>query len=344
MKELKNYIRKIKNNLINEALEDRVEEILEKLQADEFDYVEEGNLCECGGKLYEGECTECGMKYENQEILELDDEEIGEGNKFTGALAKARREGEKTFSVDGDEYKTQNESVLYQLSDEKGSELFTEEEVVDLIESIINEDKKKSNIKKGVRPNGLTAYEKSHKESKKENDDYLKSVMKKMKDYLKDGSKGTYEPDPRQFPKGNGQLAKMKTQKYTMSDAGDEFLDDYMHPGMEDLVPDEIEYEDGWIDDLIKGSSRTGNNPEWANAEETDLGEKLKKKRKTSKLNKAKMTAYRKSKQPITDKPGENSGKGIDIKLENTESKKEKLMNEEFSRMTELINYKKSTQ
>ena len=75
MKELKNYIRKIKNNLINEALEDRVEEILEKLQADEFDYVKEGNLCECGGKLYEDECMECGKMYENSEVLENDMEE-----------------------------------------------------------------------------------------------------------------------------------------------------------------------------------------------------------------------------------------------------------------------------
>ena len=45
--------------------------------------------------------------------------------------------------------------------------------------------------------------------SKKQNDDYISSVVKKMKDYLKDGSKGKYDMEPKHFPKGNGELAKM---------------------------------------------------------------------------------------------------------------------------------------
>jgi hypothetical protein len=165
--------------------------------------------------------------------------------------------------------------------------------------------------------------------------------MKKMKDYLKDGSKGKFETEPEHFPKGNGQLAKMAAKKYTMSDDGKQFIDDYMRPDMADLVPDEIEYDQEWVGDNIKGSSRTGNNPKWANAEKTDLGDKIHKKMKDQKYRKAKLAAYRKSKQPITDGTGENSGKGVNIKLESKETKK---LNEEFDRMKGLISYDRKTQ
>ena len=165
-----------------------------------------------------------------------------------------------------------------------------------------------------------------------------------MKDYLKDGSKGSYEENPKHFPKGNGQLEKMNTNKYTMSDDGKDFLDDYMRPGMENLVPDEIEYNVDWTSDNIKGSSRTGNNPKWANAEETELGEKLVKKMKDKKYHNAKMAAYRKSKQPVTDGTGENSGSGVNIKLESSEKRKENVLYEEFSKMKNLISYDRKTQ
>jgi hypothetical protein len=312
-----------------------------------FDYIEEEEgICECGGEMREGECSECGMKssgtiyeleiedeeetlYEVQldETSDIDEEEMGEGNAFSGALEKAKKEGKKSFKVDGKTYPV------------KESVLFTEGQLIDLIEEVVK--KEKDNIKKGKTHPGLSVYEKSHKGSGKEETKYMDSFMKKMKDYLKDGSKGKFETEPKHFPKGNGQLAKMDTKKYTMSDDGKEFLDDYMHPGMENLVPDEIEYDEKWVNDNIKGSSRTGNNPEWANAEETELGEKISKKMKDRKYHKAKLAAYRKSKQPVTDGVGENAGQGVNIKLESKETKK---LNEEFDRMKNLISYDRKTQ
>lgn len=232
-----------------------------------------------------------------------------------------------------------NENYILSI-DGKKLEL-TEEKLIDIIEDIVILEEKKL---KGKKPKGYSEYENAVKKSKKENDDYIKSVVKKIKDYLKDGSKGDFEMEPKMFPKGNGELAKMKTKKYTMSDQGKEFLDDFMHPGMEDLVPDEIQYDEDWVDDLIDGSSRTGNNPEWANAEETDLGKKLNKKRKAKKYHKAKMMAYRKSPQPVTDGVGESGGAGINIKVESTNEKQQQKLNEEFSRIGELMNYNKSTQ
>ena len=62
------------------------------------------------------------------------------------------------------------------------------------------------------------------------------------------------------------------------------------------------------------------------------------------KYHKAKMAAYRKSKQPVTDGTGENSGSGINIKLENVHDNKEKVLIEEFSKMKKLITYDRKTQ
>ena len=58
-------------------------------------------------------------------------------------------------------------------------------------------------------------------QSKKENEENIKRVAKKMKEYLKDGSKGDYEMDPTNFPEGNYDLDKRKEslKKYTPSEA-----------------------------------------------------------------------------------------------------------------------------
>ena len=223
----------------------------------------------------------------------------------------------------------------------------SESEMIDLIEKIVLEDKEKvkSNIKNLTEPKGLSTYKRAVKTSGKENDDYIKSVAKKMKDYLKDGSKGDYETNPKHFPKNNGGLAKMKKMAYEVSKDGEEFLDDYMRPGMENLDYDEIHPNEDWMKDNIEGSSRTGNNPEWINAEKTELGAKLNKKRKENKFAKAKRAAYNKSPQPIvSDKPGQESGKGLNIKTESTEPKTDKKLNEEFEKMKSLISYDRKTQ
>jgi hypothetical protein len=211
-----------------------------------------------------------------------------------------------------------------------------------MIEQFVNEEKQ--NIKKGQTPAGYMAYEKAVKQSKKENDDYIGSVLKKLKAYTKPGSETTYDMNPKMFPRGNGEFKEMEKKAYEVSKDGDEFIDDYLRPGMQTLDYDEMHPNEEWIDDLIQGSSRTGNNPEWANAEETELGDKLVKKMKDKKYHKAKMAAYRKSKQPVTDGTGDNSGNGINIKLENLEERKEKVLSEEFLKIKDLISYDRKTQ
>jgi hypothetical protein len=216
----------------------------------------------------------------------------------------------------------------------------TESELIELIESMVSEELTVA----GNKPKGLSEYEKAHKGSEKENKEYFKLLKKKMDDYLKDGSKGDYEENPKHFPKGNGQLEKMKAKKYTMSDDGKEFLDDFMRPGMENLDYDEIHPNEDWMEGNIEGSSKTGNNPKWANAEETELGEKINKKRKANKFAKATRQAYNKSAQPvISDKTGEDKGKGLNIKLE-SQNKETKVLNEEFEKIKNLMKYDRKTQ
>ena len=44
--------------------------------------VEEGNMCECGGMVYEGECTECGKAYKTHDIDIYDVKDLNPKNKF----------------------------------------------------------------------------------------------------------------------------------------------------------------------------------------------------------------------------------------------------------------------
>lgn len=353
----------------------------------------DGEVCECGGSIYEGECNECGKSYgevmEDDEVLGSNEDElydpretstetneggcravreviksqngkmtdldkklindynctslmesmkrrkvkkdVEEGNEFTGELAKAKKEGKKEFEVGGKKYKV------------KESVKLTESELISLIEKIVTEQTKLKGTGSG-EPRGMRSYKKAHDESGKENEDYIQSVAKKMKDYLKDGSKGEYKENPKHFPKGNGQLEKMEAKKYTMSKDGDEFIDDFMRPGIENLNYDEIHPNEEWMESTIEGSSKTGNPDEYANAEATEVNKRINKKRKENKLAKVKKMAYNKSAQPVvSDKTGEEDGDGINIKLESTK-KEEKVLNEEFNKINHLMNYNRKTQ
>lgn len=318
---------------------------------------------ECGGRVFEGECSECGVhpqtedygktgKFGKFDYVETD-EEMEEGNAFTGELAKARAQHKPTFKVGDKEFKVQ---------ESKNSLRLTEDELIDVIEKLVKEEiekesKVKDNIRKTAKPRGLATYEKAVKGSKTENDNYIKSVTKKMKDYLKDASKGDYDMNPKIFPAGNGQLVKMDKKAYIPSSAVEDYTDNFTAAGQENLVYDEIHPNEDWITDNIEGSSRTGNNSEWGNAVKTPVNKKRNKIRKDNLLGAVKAQAYNKAPQPIvTDEAGESTSGGhsnlklnnkankILKQLESTEEKKKKLIKEEFNKMTHLIKYNRKTQ
>jgi hypothetical protein len=274
------------------------------------------------------------------------DEEMEEGNAFSGALENAREEGEDSFEVNGKKYKVQKESVKYSISVNGENIILSENEMISMIEEIVLEEKK-NNLKTTGKAKGLVQYDRVHKQDEDINKKANQESFKKMKDYVKAGSKGSFDPNPKHFPKGNGQLAKMDKKAYKASDAVDEYIDTFAYGGgMLDLDPDEIGYNEDWLEKTIEGSSMTGNSPEYANAEDTGYGKKLNKRRKENLYNQEKRQSYNRVKQPV-DVAGENTKSGKLNKMfknlgESTEEKE--VLSEEMVRMKELLGYNKKTQ
>jgi hypothetical protein len=141
----------------------------------------------------------------------------------------------------------------------------TEDELIDMIENIVMEQKVKDNAEKEniskKSPEGLKKTDESFRRFKKENDDYAKEVVKKMKDYMKDMFMGgNYEENPDDFPQSNYDMEKEHNEKkYHPSDAVEEYIEAFAYPGMTNLVYDEIKPDDEMIEKQIKGDSKNGN-------------------------------------------------------------------------------------
>ena len=289
------------------------------------------------------------MKKEVEETLyelDLEEEDVEEGNAFSGALSAARKRGDKTFRVGNKTYPVEESYVTEkwkgdvevektgEYSDmtideidteikkikkrnaelkrlgkkvpsssrekigqlyfakrakkdwpgkgkskvEESRLIFTENEIISLIENIVLEEKRKKSNKAD------TYLKSSLSQSKKQEEDYIESVVKKMKDYLKTGSKGKYEMSPKNFPKGNGELEKMDKMAYVPSKAVDEYITNYTAASLENLDYDTFQPNDERVSKYVKGSSETGNNPKWANAVETPVNAKRDEVRKNNYL------------------------------------------------------------
>jgi hypothetical protein len=91
------------------------------------------------------------------------DEEMEEGNAFTGALAKAKKEGEDEFTVDGKEYDVKNESYFYSVEFDGEEITLSEGELIAMIEEIVLEEKKTNLKSSGGRAKGTVEYDRVHK-------------------------------------------------------------------------------------------------------------------------------------------------------------------------------------
>jgi hypothetical protein len=208
---------------------------------------------------------------------------------------------------------------------------------------------KKDNIKKQSSHPGTSTTKRNIEKSKKENDDYIKSVTKKMKEYLKDGSKGNFDFEPKMFPKGNGELAKMDKKTYKPTSEVEEYIENFSSAGLENLVFDEIHPNEEKMDEYMEGSSKAGNNPKWANAVETDVNKRRNKVRKRNLLGVLKKKeGYNRQAQPVydykNDSEEEKDVARIFQALESTDDKKEKLIKEEIDKMNRILGYNKKTQ
>ena len=308
---------------------------------------------------------------------------VPEGDKIPVSKLKSlkaelhkKSEGDKKLSpADSKLLKQVNLALtLKSVKEGKKSLQLTETELVDMIEKIVLEQKvkdkdEKQNIDKKA-PEGLKKTEKVLSLNKKENDNYAKEVVKKMKDYMKDGSKGEYTENPTDFPKSNYQLDKdSKIMKYTPSDAVDEYIEAFSYPGMTNLVYDEIKPDDEKIDKYLTGDSTTGNAEKdkegkaLGNVVPSEVGKKFKKnyddnlygaeqmevsyKRYPTPVDVAgpgKLSGTLKSKKGSISQSSANKAQNIMSKLESTEDKKTKVISEEMNKMKNLISYNRKTQ
>ena len=291
---------------------------------------------------------------DEEQLYEIDfeKEENTEGNAFTGALSNAKKQNKDEFEVDGKKFKVK-ESILY-----------TESDLLDLIENLVIEEK---NTFKKSEPKGYKEYERVHNADKKENDNYLKSVAKKMTDYLKGSSDSgsKYEmKETKKFPTENGGMKKGIRKKYTPSDAVDEYIDAFSYPGQTNLVYDEIKPNDEKIKGQLVGSSTNGNaqvdkdGNALGNVVPSEVGEKFYNNFKDNLYGQEQMNAsYKRQPQPIDQageetergtlksKKGKKTSQSVLNKLdESVEPKKLVKLNEEFGRMQELMGYSRKTQ
>jgi hypothetical protein len=303
--------------------------------------------------------------YEVEFEKEMEEGETEEGNAFTGMLKKTKK-GD-SFKVGGKKYI--DRSSIDEKTERKGkvaeSILYTESDLIDLIEKLVIEEKSKF---KSSEPKGYKEYEKVHKADKKENNDYLKSVAKKMTDYLKNASdKGSkYEmKETTKFPTENGGLTA-KRKKYTPSKAVDDYIDAFSYPGQTNLRFDEIKPNKKNIEKYLKGDSTTGNaqvdkdGNALGNVVPSEVGEKFYKNFEENLYGQEQADAsYKRQSQPVdvagddteegslnTKRPkGGKTAQSVLNKLsESIDEKKKEILNEEFEKIQKLMGYSKKTQ
>jgi len=339
---------------------DQEDELTEKLHGKQhkLDKNKNGRLDKQDFKMLRKEDNEEQL-YEVEFEKEIEEGETHEGNEFSGKLAKARKEGKKSFKVGNKTYPVK-ESYNSKFNE---SILFTETDLIDLIERLVIEEK---NSFKEKPPKGYVVYDKAHQADKKENENYLKSVAKKMTDYLKDMSSdknSKYEmKETSKFPTENGGLTA-KRKKYTPSQAVDDYIDAFSYPGQTNLVFDEIKPTEKNIEKYLKGHRTTGNaqvdddGNALGNVVPSKVGEKFFKNFKDNLYGQEQMQAsYKRQPQPV-DQAGEETERGslkskrgkktsqsVLNKLDESSEKKQNKLNEEFDRMQELMGYSRKTQ
>lgn len=305
--------------------------------------------------------------YEVEFEKEMEEGETEEGNAFTGMLKKTKK-GD-SFELGGKKY-TDRSSIDEKMGRKGKSKvtesiLFAESDLIDLIEKLVIEEKSKY---KSSEPRGYKEYEKVHKADKKENEDYLKMVAKKMTDYLKnasdDGSK--YEmKETKKFPTENGGLTA-KRKKYTPSQAVDDYIDAFSYPGQTNLRFDEIKPNKKNIEKYLKGDSTTGNaqvdkdGNALGNVVPSKVGDKFYKNFEENLYGQEQAEAsYKRQSQPV-DVAGDDTESGslsskrpkggktaqsvLNKLSESIDEKKNEILNEEFEKIQKLMGYNKKTQ
>jgi hypothetical protein len=296
-----------------------------------------------------------GQELEEKENTNMENQEPMEGNAFVKAMLDAKEKGEKSFTVDGKEHDVEEcwnqmeeeelreeeqceecggptmEDVNEGTCEECGKEIcecgggmyeskkktlrLTESELINLITKMINESVP-----------GLNAANKSRSESGVENNSYLSSVDKKMKDYLSIPGNNNNK-----FPEQNKEGDSVKVNN---TEEEDEFVADQRGRGLENL-----EYENEPSEQFkkrlkmaIDGDKLMGNSSDdAANVVKTDLPKKLEKEVKRKSEDKKSEPLYKKEPLPIKS-------------VNESKVSMSSVLLEEMEKMKKLTNYNEKTQ
>jgi hypothetical protein len=300
-------------------------------------------LCEMyGEKVPASRVFEILEDYDMPELkskIKVKKTEPKEGNAFTGALAKAKEDGDDSFTVDGKEFDVEEgEEECYECGSNSMEEGETCEkcgkEICECGDSMyeskksirLSESELVSLIKKMVSEAvpGMETYEKSHKGSGSQNNEALSDVEQKIKEYLNfDGN------DNPEFPNQIGGEVKARRADEKES----EEVADHRGGGLEDLIYDvdpSKEAQDRH-EMALKGDSKMGNSQDAANVVPSKLGEKIIKKVKRKDKEEGNMPMYKKDVQPSRE-------------VKESKQVAENIISEEIQRMKQMASYNKKTQ
>jgi hypothetical protein len=387
MKTFQTNIDKLVSKILNEEIDSKFEEKFNN-KSENFEELignqSKIDVADPKGKITAADFKKLrNSKYNKKEVDEYSDNEDDfdeEEFNFDYEDEDNEYEGEyENNNSEFDELDLDDETDWTQLKERKSTGnnnvlSLRESELIDMIEKIVLEQKVKdraetSNIAK-KEAEGLKKTNKVLELDKKENDNYAKEVVIKMKDYMKDmfmGGKG-YDENPDDFPQSNYDMEKDHNEmKYNPSDAVDEYIEAFSYPGMTNLVYDEIKPDDEMISNQIKGNSKNGNAV--TSKDGKALGNVSKRSEKTGDRFKKNFdenlygaeqmnVSYKRQSQPVDvagSKTQKGSLKGIKSnstdkaekilnQLESSEVKTTKIINEDLQKMKDLISYNRKTQ
>ncbi len=283
MNELKNYI----ENIVDQVLQEQSETIAESVKGD-IDEMEE---------FYEIAKV---RKKDRMNKKEMEETEMAEQNAFTGARCKAGCKGGDGTEIEGFDKKVtgwsdedEKSCGCEKMNESKKTKLrLTEDELIDLIEKIVSEEKLE----------GVSQQNKSMKQSEKDNKSHYKEVAKKIKGY----NKG-YTEETETMPKTSGDIETMEKVAYEPNEQAEEYIEDFSYgSGLTGIDYDGAEPTEERQKDYLEGSSKTGNaskdkdGKSLGNAVPSEVGEKINNIRKKGAFAKnQKDKSYEKDAQPV---------------------------------------------
>ena len=282
---------------------------------DEIDMDKDGKITGKDFKMLrnkkEGKCDECSQKMEESEGFDdeiNDEEDMNENKSMCSECGGMLNEEGSCNECSGGMYESNKRTLR-----------LTESELVSLISKMVSESTP-----------GIEVTKRAQKGSKKENDDYMKEVGKKLKKSASfDGA------DNPKFPKQNGKGEKMainatpEQDEYTATHRGGTLADlDYDQEPSENFKKR--------LKMALEGDTKMGNSQDAANVIKTDTGKNI------GKTSEKKKGIEKKAKEVSWGHSWKSPEEVVIVKESKTSMSS--ILNEEIERMKKMYRYDEKTQ